>query len=512
MERRADNRKEAIYARQSLDKKESLSIETQIEECKAKCKTKDPLIFEDKGYSGKNTKRPELQELLEQIKANKIKKVIVYKLDRISRNTTDFFNLHTLMKEHKCEFQSVNEEFDSSTTTGNAMMSFIAIFAQMERENIQQRVKDNYYFRAKEQGTWLGGPAPYGFKNGRTKDNKPTLIIDDVEIEAVKLMFKKYADKSFTSLGKLADILKEEGYVSRKRKVFDNVTIARILQNPIYARANKTLYKFYKSRRIQFANTESEWDGTTSAAIIGKRVNNCNIRAYTDLSEQTIYLTNIKGIISSDIFVKVQRKLRRNRQFTSANKPTILKELAGKLKCGHCQYAIKSYSRNKSGKPYLSCYGNKSLKICDKPLRGLDFNKLRIEIGEQIQPVLDDLNEVFRKHKLQKKKMNKKIEELQEEIKNLIGLLAKAKSEKAQNDILDEIEKREEEITNLELELNLQLDIIDDFENLPFFDIVDKKIIKYHTLDDENKKIIVNHLIDKIYVYDKDNIEIIWKV
>ena len=253
--------------------------------------------------------------------------------------------------------------------------------------------------------------------------------------------------------------------------------------------------------------------GDGLAAVIGKRVNNCNIRAYTDLTEQTIYLTNIKGIISSDTFVKVQRKLRRNRQFTSANKKgTILKELAGKLKCGHCHYAIKSYSKNKSGKPYLSCYGNKSLKICDKPLRGLNFEKLRITIAEQIQPVLDDLNEVFKKHKLKKDEMNKKIEEIQEEIKSLIGLAAKAKSEKAQNDILNEIEKKEEEITNLELELNLQLDIIDDFENLPFFDIVSKKTIKYHTLDEENKKIIVNYLIDKIYVYDKDNIEIIWKV
>ena len=87
----------AIYARQSIDKKDSLSIETQIQDCKNQIAREDKnaniVIFKDRGYSGKNTDRPELQKLISEIERENIEKVIVYKLDRISRNIVDFYNL-----------------------------------------------------------------------------------------------------------------------------------------------------------------------------------------------------------------------------------------------------------------------------------------------------------------------------------------------------------------------------------------------------------------------------------
>ena len=101
------NRTEAIYARQSVDKKDSVSIETQIEKCEYITKG-NVEIYKDKGYSGKNTDRPDLERLLKDIKANKISRVIVYRLDRISRNITDFYNLYSTMQEHGTEFLSVN--------------------------------------------------------------------------------------------------------------------------------------------------------------------------------------------------------------------------------------------------------------------------------------------------------------------------------------------------------------------------------------------------------------------
>ena len=160
-------RQEAIYARQSVDKKDSVSIEAQIEQCRALAKTQEPLVFQDKGFSGKNTERPDLKRLFEAIRAGRISTVYVYKLDRISRNIVDFNQLYQTMEAYGTEFVSVNEKFDTSSVMGRAMMQIIAVFAQMERETIQQRVKDNYYYRITD-GRWAGGPAPYGYKDART--------------------------------------------------------------------------------------------------------------------------------------------------------------------------------------------------------------------------------------------------------------------------------------------------------------------------------------------------------
>ena len=164
----------AIYARQSIDKKDSLSIETQIQDCKNQIAREDKnanvVIFKDRGYSGKNTDRPELQKLISEIERENIEKVIVYKLDRISRNIVDFYNLYDFMEKHNCAFYSVKDAFDTASPMGRLLMGILINFAQMERENIQIRVQDSYYARAETDGRWLGGNTPYGFKLGKTKN------------------------------------------------------------------------------------------------------------------------------------------------------------------------------------------------------------------------------------------------------------------------------------------------------------------------------------------------------
>ena len=129
-------RQEAIYARQSVDKKDSVSIETQIDECKKHCSSASPRIYQDKGYSGKNTERPDVQRLIKDIEAGIIEKVVVYKLDRISRNITDFYKLYEVMQSNNCQFVSHSEAFDTTSSMGRAMMGILAVFAQMERENV----------------------------------------------------------------------------------------------------------------------------------------------------------------------------------------------------------------------------------------------------------------------------------------------------------------------------------------------------------------------------------------
>ena len=87
------NRINAVYGRQSVDRKDSISIESQIEFCEYELKGESYKAYTDKGYSGKNTDRPKFQQLMADIQKGLIKKVVVYKLDRISRSILDFAGL-----------------------------------------------------------------------------------------------------------------------------------------------------------------------------------------------------------------------------------------------------------------------------------------------------------------------------------------------------------------------------------------------------------------------------------
>ena len=156
---------DAIYARQSVDKADSLSIQGQIDLCRQKA-GETFQVYQDKGYSGKNTNRPAFQRMMEDVERGLIQKIIVYRLDRFSRSIADFGRLWETLRKHDVEFVSINETFDTSTPMGRAMLNIIMVFAQLERETTAERVRDNYYQRAK-LGSWPGGPAPYGFSIGK---------------------------------------------------------------------------------------------------------------------------------------------------------------------------------------------------------------------------------------------------------------------------------------------------------------------------------------------------------
>ena len=167
-----DNRIDAAYGRQSVDKKDSISIENQMEFCKHELKGGSFKEYTDKGFSGKNTDRPKFQELVRDIKAGLIRRVVVYKLDRISRSIIDFAGMMELFQQYNVEFISSTEKFDTSTPMGRAMLNICIVFAQLERETIQKRVTDAYYARS-QRGFRAGGQIPYGF-------NTEPIVMDGV--------------------------------------------------------------------------------------------------------------------------------------------------------------------------------------------------------------------------------------------------------------------------------------------------------------------------------------------
>ena len=191
----------AIYARQSIDKKDSLSIEGQIEQCK-KYAGEDAIVFQDRGYSGKNIKRPAFTELIKAVEAGRVHKIFVYRLDRFSRSIADFSRLWEVLEQHRVEFQSVTEQFDTSSPMGRAMLHIVLVFAQLERETTAERVRDNYIHRF-SLGAWGGGSAPFGFDITKIMSDgrKVTSLAENENAEIVDGIFNDYtAEKSLRSI------------------------------------------------------------------------------------------------------------------------------------------------------------------------------------------------------------------------------------------------------------------------------------------------------------------------
>ena len=189
-------REDAIYARQSVDKVDSISIESQIDYCKYETHGEPCRVFQDKGYSGKNIDRPEFQNLLAAIRRGEIKRVICYKLDRCSRSILDFANMMEELQRYDVEFVSCTEKFDTSSPMGRAMLNICIVFAQLERETIQQRVTDAYHARS-QKGFYMGGRGPYAFKlephiiQGK-KTARYTVCEDEAEI--LYQIYLQYSD------------------------------------------------------------------------------------------------------------------------------------------------------------------------------------------------------------------------------------------------------------------------------------------------------------------------------
>ena len=120
-----------------------------------------PKHYDDAGFSGGNTKRPALKELLADCRAGMVDIVIVYKIDRLSRNLCDFLELTKLFEKYSVSFVSVTQEINTSTSSGRMMLNILATFSQYEREIIAERIRDKFA-ASKKKGMWTGGCLPLG--------------------------------------------------------------------------------------------------------------------------------------------------------------------------------------------------------------------------------------------------------------------------------------------------------------------------------------------------------------
>src|SRR5260221_6580582 len=128
--------------------------------------------YDDGGYSGGSTDRPDLQKLLDDIRARKIDVIVVYKVDRLTRSLADFAKLVELFDDHGVSFVSVTQQFNTTTSMGRLTLNVLLSFAQFEREATSERIRDKIA-APKRKGLWVGGIAPLG---NETKDRKIALV------------------------------------------------------------------------------------------------------------------------------------------------------------------------------------------------------------------------------------------------------------------------------------------------------------------------------------------------
>lgn len=227
-------KKIALYTRVStgyqVDKD---SLQFQQQELTAYCKhilhadMSTIEVYEDAGHSGKNTRRPAFERMMKEVKTGMISHVIVYKIDRISRNLVDFSIMYDEFKYNRVTFISLNEQFDTSSAIGEAVLKIILVFAELERKLTSERVKDIMINRAVE-GKWNGARVPYGWDWNESLQ-WPTH--SEKEAPYARAMYDMYL--KVKSAGKIRDYNNAHGIPTKRGGEWTSKTVSDLLRNPM---------------------------------------------------------------------------------------------------------------------------------------------------------------------------------------------------------------------------------------------------------------------------------------
>lgn len=220
-----------IYARVSTQEQvKGYSIDEQIDRLKKYCDAigeKQIVIYIDPGFSGATIKRPALENMIADAKDGKIEKILVYKLDRLSRSQKDtLYLIEDVFLKNGVHFESISEKFDTKTPLGMAMIGILAVFAQLEREQIKERMSIGREGRAKS-GKYHGShytPIGYEYTDGE-------LIVNEFEAMQVKLVYEKYL--SGMSSYSIMKYMIEKGYQTKYGQ-WNDTAVRRTLKNPLY--------------------------------------------------------------------------------------------------------------------------------------------------------------------------------------------------------------------------------------------------------------------------------------
>ncbi|MDR5659880.1 recombinase family protein [Serpentinicella sp. ANB-PHB4] len=461
----------AIYSRKSKFTGKGESIENQVQMCKDHV---NPIydnieffIYEDEGFSGGNLDRPKFKQMMKDAANKKFETIVCYRLDRISRNIADFTNLIENLDKYNVSFISIKEKFDTSTSMGRAMMYISSVFAQLERETIGERIRDNMLKLART-GRWLGGKAPTGYKgetisyvDGSGNTRKATkLVIVPEEATLMKNVFQKYLELG--SLSRLETWCLQNNIKSRNGLDIKKTTLKRMLENATYVKADENLYNYFKKLQVDIASQKSEFNGVNGILLSNKH--NIKSKKYHKIREKEEWIIAVgqhEGIINSIDWIKAQDLLNSNKGKGPKYQAGSIGLITPLLKCqcgSNMRISIKYYK----GLPrwyYYKCIlkeASKGSRCSSKNINGTEADSLvvneikKMEINKGI--LSDQLKKKFVKPiQVDANSIKKEIEKYTKSINRLTDQIAEGST--ATKYLIQKIEEFDIKIKALEKEL-----------------------------------------------------------
>ena len=524
----------AIYSRKSKFTGKGESVENQVELCREYIKkhygdraAEEAAVFEDEGFSGGNLNRPGFKRMMKDAREHKFSAIVVYRLDRISRNISDFSSLVEELSRLSVDFVSIREQFDTSTPMGRAMMYVSSVFSQLERETIAERIRDNMHELAKT-GRWLGGTTPTGY----TSESVKTVTVDGKSKKACKLallpeeaeLVKRIFDRflATNSLTVVETELLQQRAKTKMGKDFTRFAIKNILQNPVYLIADDDAYRYFVDRQAELFSQQSAFDGV-HGILAYNRTDQEKGRAtvYLPVHEWIVTVGQHPGLIPGRDWIRVQEALERNKS-KAYRKPRSNEALLTGLiycRCGSRMYPKLTKRFNADGEPiysYLCRMKDRSHgSRCN--VRNANGNVLDAGIVEQIKQLGED-NSAFMAQLEKSKKFytgsrgdyEAKLDDLRKEKaetdKKIAGLVDSL-AEVSDSAVRKPIVKRIEDLTRAGEELDERIaewegltkqNILSDIE----FDLMRQLLCNFREsidgMDIEQKRAAVRSLVRKV--------------
>ena len=458
----------AIYVRVSTEEqaRDGFSIHAQMDKLTKYAEANDWKIVDyyiDDGISGKSLKeRPEVLRLIQDVKTARVKNVLVYKLDRLTRSVKDLIYLIELFSDNNCTFNSQTEKIDTSNAVGRMFVKIIGIFAEFERENLAERVSLGYEQKTRE-GNYTNCNGVFGYDylvgKGKLKVNKNEAIY-------VKKIFNWYLDGE--SMVKIAKKLKDLNVSTKRGGHWNQSTIYSILTNPLY-----------------IGNVRYGVGRKNGFEVSGK---------------------NITPIINDDLFNNVSNLMKKRKKFHNKKYSSDDTYYFRVLRCSLCGGKYHARQQLQSGKKYITyqCNGHNN-NSCNAP----GFSHLKIE--NAFINYLENIKDLeFDKSILKKEKDNTDNNTL--ELQEQIDKLNNKKKETLKLFTTDEIDYETfNEIKNV---INEKLEVLNnelnssnkekDFEDSTNLEVIKEIVVNLKNnflhLDNHEKKMFLERFVKEIKV------------
>ena len=462
-----------IYSRKSRFTGKGESIENQAELCRQYIRShfgeraaEAALIYEDEGYSGGTLERPQFRRMMEEAKRQAIGAIVVYRLDRISRNIGDFAKLIERLDRMQIGFISIREQFDTTSPMGRAMMYISSVFSQLERETIAERIRDNMHELAKT-GRWLGGITPTGYASeqvskvmldGKVRSAYKLRIIPE-EARLVQLIFDTFL--TTLSLSKTESFLLQHDYTTRNGKEFTRFSIKGILSNPVYMIADEAAFGYLTDKETGLFHQNDFFDGIHGIMAYNRTLQQPGKpQKIRPMGEWIVAVGEHEGLIDGARWIRAQSLLEQNKSkgYRKPRGNTAL--LSGRLFCGNCGDYMRpklSSRRNAGGAAiytYLCSRKERSRSHCCgmKPAPGNDIDAAVMEqlallageplaFAEQLEQRKRRLLNSRERHEGDMAQLERALSENQAEIGRLVAAMAKAADTTAGAYILEEINR-----------------------------------------------------------------------